>query len=306
MAIRFERKAVLAKIESAYGTDPTPTGGANAVLLKAVEVNPINGERIPREIIRAGYGNMAGWLVGRHVSITARIDLASSGTLGTAPAFGPLLRACGLAETITADTKVDYTRIDTGFESNTIYFNHEGTRHIATGVRGNGKFRFTKNRPPEIELNLLGLWVSDSAVALPALTTTAWKDPLPSTKANTPTYTIDAQAVAASSFELDLGMDCAYLERINRQEIIVRERKPKLTTLIEELPFGTKNFFGMVGGASVALAYTHGVGAGNVVEITLPQIQLQDVQRQEEETETMLNISANALIGSPEFTISFK
>lgn len=306
MGIRFERKAVLAKIETSYGVDPTPTGAANAVLLKAVDINPIAGERIPREIIRAGYGTMAGWLVGRHVSITARVDLAGAGAAGTAPAYGPLLRACGMAEAISAGVKVDYTPVHSGFESTALYVNHEGTRHIALGSRGNAKFRFTRNRTPEIELSLLALWQSDSSVALPALTVTAWKDPLPCTKSNTAAYTIDGQAVAASSLEIDLGMDCAYLERINRQEIVVRDRKPKLTTLIEELPLATKNFHAMVGGAPVPLVYTHGTGAGKIVDISCPLIQLQDAQRQEEETETMLNIAADITLGSPELTISVK
>ena len=305
MGIRFERKAVLAKIETTYGTDATPAGNANAVLLKNVEVNPLQGERLPREQLRSGYGNLAGILVGRHVSLTARVDLAGSGTAGTAPAFGPLLRACGLAQTIDTGVSVTYTPVNSGWESNSIYINHEGTRHILTGARGNARFIFARNRRPEISLSLMGLWQSDSAVVFPTQTLTAWKDPQPSTKANTPTFTIDSQAVVASSFELDLGMDCAYLERINRQEIQVRDRKPKLTTLIEELAHGTKNFIGMAGAAPVALSYVHGVGAGYVCSISVGAMQVQDAQRQEEETDTMLNISADIIAGSPDFSIAF-
>lgn len=305
MGIRFERKAALLKIEGTYATDPTPTGAANAVLLKNVEINPLQGERIPRNLLRTGYGNLAGWLVGRHVSLTASIDLAGSGTAGTAPAYGPALRSCGLAETIVASTSVTYTRVNSGFESSALYFNHEGTRHIAAGLRGSARVIWQRNREPRIDLSLLGLWTSDSAVAFPSLTTAAWKDPLPSTKANTPTYTIDGAAVAASSLELDLGVDVAYLERIGRQEIIVRDMRPKLTTLIEELPFGTKNFFAMAGGTPVALSYVHGVGAGKICTLSVANMQVQDVQRQEEETETMLNISADIIAGAPDFSLAF-
>lgn len=305
MAIRFERKAVLAKIETSYGEDPTPTGAANAVLLKNVEVNPLQGERLPRELLRVGYGTLAGILVGRHVSLTARVDLAGSGAAGTAPAFGPLLRACGLAQTIDTGVSVTYTPVNSGFESNAIYINHEGTRHILTGARGNARLIFQRNRRPEISFSLMGLWVSDSAVAFPSQTVTAWKDPLPSTKANTPTFEIDEQAVVGSSLEIDLGMDVAYLERINRQEIMVRDRRPKLTTLIEELAIGTKNFMAMAGAAPVELAYVHGVGAGNICSIAVPAMQIQDAPRQEEETDTMLNISADIIAGSPDFSIAF-
>jgi hypothetical protein len=304
MGIRWERKAVLAKLETVYA-DGAAVAAGDAVLLKNVDVNTLNGERIPRDVLRLGYGNQAGWLVGRHVTLTARIDLAGSGTAGTAPAFGKLLRMCGVGETVTPGTSVAYASVNSGWESGSLSFAMDGTRSKIAGARGNAKLRFNKNRPPEIELSLIGLWEEDTATAFPTQTLTAWKDPQPSTKANTPTYTIDSQAVAASSLELDFGMDLTYLERINRQEILVRDRRPKLTTLIEELPLGTKNFFAMAGGAPVALSYVHGIGAGNICSIAIAAMQIQDAPRQEEETETMLNLSANILIGAPDFSITF-
>lgn len=306
MGIRFERKAVLAKTETVYGSDAAPTGAANAVLLKNATINPLNGEMVPRDVIRAGYGTLAGWFVARHITMNARLDLAGAGAAGTAPAFGPYLRACGLAETVSAGVKVDYTPVHSGFESVSNYFNQEGTRHIAAGMRGNAKFRFQKRKTPEIELDMIGLWKSDTSVALPALTTTAWKDPLPSTPANTPTFTVDGVAVLGSSLEIDLGMECAYRDLLNSEEIIVKERKPKLTMMIEELPLATKNFFALVGAAPVPLAYVHGVGAGKIVDISVPLIQITGCQRQEEESVSMLNITADIILGAPEMTISIK
>ena len=306
MGIRFERKAVLAKTETVYGTDSTPSGAANAVLLKNATINPLNGEMVPRDVIRAGYGTLAGWFVARHITMNARLDLAGAGAAGTAPAFGPYLRACGLAETVSAGVKVDYTPVHSGFESVSNYFNQEGTRHIAAGMRGNAKFRFQKRKTPEIELDVIGLWKSDTSVALPALTTTAWKDPLPSTPANTPTFTVDGVAVLGSSLEIDLGMECAYRDLLNSEEIIVKERKPKLTMMIEELPLATKNFFALVGAAPVPLAYVHGVGAGKIVDISVPLIQITGCQREEEGSVSMLNITADIILGAPEMTISIK
>ncbi len=306
MGIRFERKACLTKIETVYGTDSVPTGAANALLLKNVTINPLEGEAVPREIIRAGFGSMLGFFVGRHVSINARVDLAGAGAAGTVPAYGALLRACGVAETVSAAVKVDYTPVHSGFESVSTYINHESARHIAVGGRGNAKLRFQKRRPPEIEVSMLARWQSDTSVALPALTTTAWKDPQPSTMANTPTFTVDGLAVAGSSFELDLGMQPAFRDLLNKEEIIIRDRKPKITMLIEETPIATKNFFGMVGGAPVPLIYTHGIGAGNIVDIAVPKIQITGVQRQEEDTESMLSITADVILDAPELTISIK
>lgn len=305
MSIRFERKVALLKAEGSYGTDPTPTGGANAVLLKRGSFNPLEGEHLPRELLRTGYGTHAAKFVGRHASFELAVDLAGSGTAGTAPAFGPMLRAAGLSETIVADTSVTYAPVNTGFESAGLYWNHEGTRHIALGCRGNGRLVFQRQREPELVLAGLGLWQSDSAVALPALTTTAWKDAQPSTKANTPTFTIDGQSVVASSFELDFGMEVAYRERINQQDIPVRDRRPKWKALIEELPIGTKNFFAMVGAAPVPIQYVHGIGAGKVITIDIGLAQVKQAPRQDEDTDTMLALEGDITLGSPEFSIAF-
>ena len=63
------------------------------------------------------------------------MELAGSGTAGTAPRYGALLQACGLSETIVASTSVTYAPVSSAFSSATIYFNNDGIRHILTGCR---------------------------------------------------------------------------------------------------------------------------------------------------------------------------
>ncbi|MCA0303478.1 MAG: hypothetical protein LCH95_13835 [Proteobacteria bacterium] len=304
MGIRFERKVVLAKIETTYGTDPTPTGAANAVLLRGVDIDIAQGERLPRDVLRTGLGQLGTLLFGRRVTLTATVDLAGSGAAGTAPAWGPLMRACALAETVTAGTRVDYTPVDQGFESVAIYFNLEGSRTILLGCRGSAKLMLPKGKLPQIQFSLTGLWVSDTSVAYPSQTLTAWKDPLPVSKANTPTFTIDGQAVQGSNVELDGGLQVGYRELINLREIVVEDRLPTFSATIEELPLATKNFFALMSGANVALALTHGTVAGNIIQLASSTLQVQDVKRAEDQKMAMLNITAMLKVGSPDFTIS--
>lgn len=303
MGIRFERKCVLAKIESSYGTDPTPTGVANAVLLRNVDIDIAQGDRIPRDIIRSGMGQVMSFLVGRRVTMTFSVDLAGAGAAGTPPAYGPLLRMCTMAEIITPATRVDYFPVNTSQESGTIYFNLEGTRTILTGVRGSAKLQLQKGKLPTIQFQLTGLWVSDSAVALPSQTLTAWIDPVPVTKANTPTFTIDSQALVASSVEVDLGVSVEYRELINLKEINVQDRLPTFAATFEELPIGTKDFFAMMGGSPVVLDLVHGTVAGNIVEIQSSTLQVLDVKRAEDQKVAMLNLAGALLIGSNDFNI---
>lgn len=306
MGIRFERKLILAKIEGTYATDPTPTGGANAVLARSIDIDIAQGDRIPRDIIRLGMGQVAQFLIGRRVTLTLVVDLAGAGAAGTAPAYGPLLRACALAETISAGVKVDYAPIDSAFESVATYFNLEGNRTIVTGLRGTAKLMLPKGKLPQIQFTLTGLWNSDTAVAYPAPTLTAWKDPLPVTKANTPTFTIDGVAAIASNVEVDAGVSVAYRELINLQEINVQDRLPTFSATIEEPAIGTKNYFALMGGAGVALDLVHGTAGGNIVEVTSSSLQILDVKRAADQNVAMLNITGNFKIGSPDFNISVK
>ena len=48
----MRKRTMLAKIEPIYGTDPTPTGAADAILVKSLDVNPIEATLLPRDLIR--------------------------------------------------------------------------------------------------------------------------------------------------------------------------------------------------------------------------------------------------------------
>ena len=101
MARYIRNASILAKIESVYGTTPTPTGADNAMLISDFNIN-YQAQNVPRELVRPFMGGSE-HLVGRvFVELTFNVEFASSGTAGTAPAYGPLLRACGFAETVTA------------------------------------------------------------------------------------------------------------------------------------------------------------------------------------------------------------
>ena len=54
MALRERMTALLAKIETAYGTDPTPTGAANAVLTSGLATHSLDVKRVERDLVRPG------------------------------------------------------------------------------------------------------------------------------------------------------------------------------------------------------------------------------------------------------------
>ena len=57
MALRTSQRLLLAEEETTYGTDPTPTGAANAILVRSLEISPFQSDAVEREMIRGYMGN---------------------------------------------------------------------------------------------------------------------------------------------------------------------------------------------------------------------------------------------------------
>ena len=101
MALLSRKRLILCKSESSYGVDITPAG-TDALLVRSLDVTPIEADVVSRDLIRNYLGNSDQLLAQTRVSISFQVEMAGSGTAATAPRFGSLLKACGMAETITA------------------------------------------------------------------------------------------------------------------------------------------------------------------------------------------------------------
>ena len=98
MALLTRKRLLLAEIELTYGTDPTP-GAADAVLVRDLNITPVQSDVVSRDLVRPYLGASEQLLANTRVECTFSVELAGSGTAGTAPRFGSVLKACGLAET---------------------------------------------------------------------------------------------------------------------------------------------------------------------------------------------------------------
>lgn len=96
---RTRKQAVLFKVETVYGSDAGPTGGANAMLVTNLQIVPMEGGTVSRDLVRPYLGNDQQIPVNTHVSVSFDVEMSGSGVAGTPPAYGVMLRACGLAET---------------------------------------------------------------------------------------------------------------------------------------------------------------------------------------------------------------
>lgn len=98
MSLKTNKRLIAAKIESAYGTDPTPTG-SNAILVRNLEAVPLEADTVSRDLIKPYLGISEQLLATKLTRFTFEVELVASGVIGKVPGFDALLRACGFTPT---------------------------------------------------------------------------------------------------------------------------------------------------------------------------------------------------------------
>jgi len=275
MARYWKRKVLAVKIETTYGVDSVPTALLNAIQAIDVKLSPMEGQDLDRALERPQLGAEPTIPVDLHAKLAFKVELAGSGTAGTAPAWGPILRACAMAQTIVAVTSVTYNPISTAMESVSIYFFLDGQRYVLLGARGNAKLTIGASAIPYLEFELTGLFSQPTDVAIPAYDVSAFKTPLAGTKANTPTFTLNAVALPMRSLSLDLGNTVEGRYLIGLEEIQITDKAEKLEVTIEQPALATFNAFSLAAAqTAIALVLLHGTVAGNKVQLNIPSMQL--------------------------------
>ena len=85
------KRTLLVKTESSYGSDPTPTGGSNAILVRDLNIEPVQSDEVSRDLIRGYLGNYETLLSNTRVNVSCDVEMVGSGAAGTEPAYNPLL-----------------------------------------------------------------------------------------------------------------------------------------------------------------------------------------------------------------------
>ena len=270
------KKILIAKEETTYGTDPSPSGTSNAIQVSSLEVTPIEADNVQPAAFQGFMGNSTrGTLVAnKRVSVTFEVELAGSGTAGTAPAFGPLLKACGLSETTVASTSVTYAPVSSSFDSATIYCFYDGTRHKITGARGSVTFNFVAGQFAVASFNFIGIYNDPDSTSISGNFTTqnqAAALEVNNTNLTTATF-FGNNSQRIESLDLALNNALIYKETASSKEVLITDRAAGGTAVIEAPAIGTTDYFAAARGASTASSsLVLGATAGNIVRVTMAQ-----------------------------------
>lgn len=290
----YRKKILLAKVETTYGVDPTPTGAANAILTKDLTVSLMQGNTVERNVDRATLGGDIAIHVAPYTSLSFSVELQSSGAAGTAPAWGPLLQACGFSETLVASTTATYAPVSTGFKSLTLYYHQDGLLHKITGARGSVSFSMSPGSIPMMNFTFTGIRNAPTDTALPTATLTGFKTPLGVNKANTPTFTLHGFAATMEKFEFDIANEVNYRNVVGDESVQLVDRKPTGSVSIEEQSIAAKDFHTIINASTLgALQIVHGTVAGSIVQIDAPKVQLLSPSYSDSNGVLMLDLKLN-------------
>ena len=292
MALLTRKRVILIETESSYGTDPTPAA-TDVVLVTDLSITPQSSDVVNRDVVRPYLGSSEQLLANTRVECTFSVELAGSGTAGTAPRYGSALKATGLSETVSSGTSVTYAPVSSSFSSVTIHYNVDGVRHKVTGCRGSFTISAEVGSIPTIDFTFTGIYNAPTDTALPTVTYGNQATPLIFKNGNTSGFQLLSYAGALQSLTMDLGVSTVYRELVGgTKEVIITDRASNGSVTIEAPTIAQKDYFtaALTDSTLGNLAFLHGTTAGNKVQLTSSKVDIGDVNYGEMDGVAMLEI----------------
>ena len=306
MPLLTRKRLILAKSETTYGTDSSPVG-ADAVLVRNLEITPIEADVVSRDLVRPYLGNFEQLLAQTRISITFQVELAGSGTPGVAPRYGAILKACGLSETIVAPDagppevagSVTYAPVSSSFSSATIYFNNDGVLHKATGCRGTFTINGEVGQIPTIDFTMTGIYNDPTETAAPSVTYSNQATPQLFKSGNTTSFSLLGHGGCLQMVSFDIANEVIYRELVNcPKSVLIVDRKPAGEVMIEAPSLSTKDFFTAANTDTTgSLSFQHGTVAGNIFSLTAPIVDIANPTYSDSDGIQMLSLPYVAIPG---------
>ena len=214
-------EGMLVKVESAYGTDPTPSNSADGVRVSSKILSQMSTEfRFPQRRPNVVTGTLLpiapGGRKGRVVTLDLFVEVKGAGLAyasgSVVPEMDVLLLACGHSR-VHVDTggseTVTYAPADSSHDSCTIWAYGAGNVHKIVGCRGNLLWDIEPGMRGTLHFRMQGMMVSDPAVAaLPSVTYDAVIPPA----AVGMTYTLGGWTPDLVRSSFDAGVNVVELE----------------------------------------------------------------------------------------------
>lgn len=277
--------------ESTYNSDATPAG-TDAVLVRNIDFTPIQADTVSRDLIRDYLGNSDQLLGNSRVELSFEVEFAGSGTAGTAPKYDALLKSCGLASTVAANTSVTYAPVSTGFGSSTIYVFADGIRHKMTGCRGTFSINASVGEIPVVNFTMTGNYGAPTDTASPSTTYSNQDTPKIFKAGNTTSLSVLSYAASLESFSFDIANEVVFRELVgSTKSVNITNRAPAGECVIELPTLAQKDYFtAATSNTTGSISFQHGQDAGNIITFTASTCDIGNPSYSDSDGIMMLNL----------------
>lgn len=275
--IMSNRQVVAARIEVTEGTAETLAGAdANVQILAPAKWTP-KISMYERKIVDVSLSEFKQIPGTREATIAFNVENKGSGTAGTAPGLGKLLKACALGETVVAATSVTYAPVSAlaSIPTVTVAIYQDGVRKQIRGARGNVKYSAKNGSIGMYEFSFTGVYdaVTDQTLLTPSGVDTTV--PVALLSAN---FSVAAFSAFISTITFDMGNVLVTRPDINQASgfisTLITDRKA-IGTFDPELELvATHDWYGRwLSGTTGSLTWKHPGSAGNICIFTVPACQ---------------------------------
>lgn len=265
------REVILAGVESTYNVAESLTG-SDAILVEAPSWSHEGARMVERNNVKASLAMDQRVWAGTLKQVTFEVEMKGSGAAGTAPEMAPLLRGCGLGETVVASTSVTYAPVSTGHESITIMYYSDGIRHTLTGCRGSVSFTLEAGSFGKASFTFTG---HEATPTDTALVTPTYDSTVPPPLVNVP-FSIGGYSAVITNLAVDLGNTISTPSDISATdgygEILLTKRDVTGSFNPEQVLVATKNYISEWKAGTTGALTTGVVGstAGNRYTVSGP------------------------------------
>ena len=275
MSLMVKKTQIAAKIENPEGT-PQTLAGADAFLAANVSFKP-NLEMGDRDNVTSSLSRFSRVPGARSAQIEFDMEVKGSGTKGTAPALGKLLKACGFGETPVSQQSVTYKPASTAISSLTMAaYMDGGMIKKLWGARGDISLKLDNGKPGWLHFVFTG--ADFSVTTDPMLTSGLNYETTAPPAFLSASLLVQSYAALIGSLEIKMGNKVALRKGVNSASgnvsAIIVERDPQMSFDPETVTVATHDFYGKLrSGALGNLTLALTGQAGNICTITAPKVQ---------------------------------
>jgi len=311
MAIQlYETRQILFKTETTPGTDAAPTGAANAILSFSGQVQ-VEADKLTRTPDLPYFGADPFLLVHKRATVSFEIELIGSSTVGNAAPIGPVLTACGMAETLVAATSATYNPI-TGptQKTGTLYFYIGPLRYTMVYAMGNIEVNQEVKGFNRGKVSVTGVITNTTMPTenvSSGFTVAAFQAP-PAVEMENWIVTSSTVHLNTTKLNVNYNNDIKIHEASELRAVQLMDRKPSGSLTYFEPTLASFNPWALANNYTLQnIVSTVGITAGKICTLTMPTVQLEYTKLTEQDKAILFETPMAPLpsAGNDEISIKF-